>query len=249
MEFKMKEKIAVVTGASRGIGFAIAESLAAEGAKVICCSTTKEGSDRTADLLNEKYDAKCEGLAVDVSNIEAVESSVKSIVGQHGKIDILVNNAGISRDKLLLRMSQEDWSTVLNVNLNSVFYMTKAVMRPMLKQKWGRIINITSVVGVTGNPGQSNYAASKAGIIGFTKSIAKELGAKGITCNAVAPGFVQTDMIDSLPDDYVDNIIREVPLKRLGQPDDIANMTTFLASDRSSYITGQVINVDGGMIM
>lgn len=245
----VKDKVAIVTGASRGIGRAIAEHLAKEGAKVVCCATKQETCDSVAQELSQKYGVTCIGQALDVSNFESVQETIKAIHEKMGQIDILVNNAGITRDNLLLRMGEEDWQAVLDVNLNSVFNTTKAVMRPMLKQRSGKIINITSVVGVMGNPGQANYAASKAGVIGFTKSIAKEIGAKGITCNAIAPGFIETDMIQSLPVDYLNGIIESIPMKRLGKPEDISALVTFLGSDAASYITGKVFEVDGGIHM
>jgi 3-oxoacyl-[acyl-carrier protein] reductase len=174
---------------------------------------------------------------------------VKTVVEHFGRVDILVNNAGITRDNVLLRLSDEDWQTVLNVDLNSIFYTTKAVLRPMMKQKYGRIVNMSSVVGIMGNSGQSNYAAAKAGMIGFSKSVAKEYGGKGITCNVVAPGFIDTDMVASLPKEYVDHIIQGIPQQRLGSSRDVANLALFLASDLSAYVTGEVVRVDGGMRM
>lgn len=245
----LKDRVAIVTGATRGIGHGIASKLAEAGATVVCCATKQDRCDQVAKELADAYGVPSKGIAVDVSSFESVQGMVKTVADTFGKVDILVNNAGIARDNLLLRMSEDEWDSVLSVNLNSVFYATKAVLRPMLKQRYGRIITISSVVGVIGNPGQANYAASKAGAIGFAKSVAKEFGAKGITCNVVAPGFIETDMIESLPKEYLDNIIGQVPQKRLGQSSDVANLVLFLASDLSSYITGQVINVDGGMVM
>ena len=248
-QVELKGKVAVITGASRGIGRAIAESLAQYGATVICCSTKKETSDSVAGEIKIQHNVDTAGYGLDVSKQEDVDLMIKSVVETYGKIDILVNNAGITKDNLLLRMSADDWDSVLDVNLNSVFYSTKSVLRPMLKQKFGRIINVTSVVGLMGNPGQGNYAASKAGVIGFTKSIAKEVAHKGITCNAIAPGFIETDMISSLPKEYLDNIIGMIPQKKLGQPKDVGALAAFFASDLSEYITGQVVNIDGGILM
>jgi 3-oxoacyl-[acyl-carrier protein] reductase len=244
-----KDKVVVVTGGSRGIGFQIADSFAARGATVVVCATQQARCDQVAAELSEKYGVVTRGIQVNVAVFEEVEAMVKSVVAGFGRIDVMVNNAGITKDNLLLRMSQDDWNDVINTNLTSIFNTTKAVIRPMLKQKYGRIINMSSVVGVMGNPGQTNYAASKAGMIGFSKSIAKEVGAKGITCNVIAPGFIETDMIESLPKDYLDNIMGQIPLKRLGSSVDVANAVLFLASDLASYITGQVLNVDGGLLM
>lgn len=245
----LKDKVVIVTGSRRGIGYHIAKAFAAEKAHVVICSTTQEGSETVAKELAETYQIQTLGLKTDVGNFKEVQNLVEKTQEKFGKIDILINNAGVTRDNLLLRMDEEQWDTVIQTNLNSVFYATKAVIRQMLKQKYGRIINISSVVGVMGNAGQSNYAAAKAGIIGFTKSIAKEYGAKGITCNAVAPGFIRSDMTASLPKEYLDNIIAMLPQKRLGKPEDVASVVLFLASDGADYITGQVINVDGGMVM
>ncbi|NDC82564.1 3-oxoacyl-ACP reductase FabG [bacterium] len=247
MDFK--GKVVVVTGASRGIGYHIADSFASCGATVVVCATQQLRCDQVADELAKKYGVSGKGIQVNVANFSETETMIKTVIELFGRLDILVNNAGITRDNLLLRMSETDWDAVLDTNLKSVFNTTKAAIRPMLKQKYGRIVNISSVVGQMGNPGQANYAASKAGMIGFSQSIAKEVGAKGITCNVVAPGFIDTDMIESLPKEYLDNIMSQIPLKRLGSTQDIANATLFLASDLASYITGQVLTVDGGMLM
>lgn len=247
MDFK--DKVVVVTGGSRGIGRQIADSFASKGATVVVCATQQSRCDQVASELTAQYGSVALGIQVNVASADEVNEMVKTVVAQFGKIDVLVNNAGITRDNLLLRMSPEDWDAVLSTNLTSIYNTTKAVIRPMLKQKYGRIINMSSVVGVMGNPGQANYAASKAGMIGFSKSIAKEVGAKGITCNVIAPGFVDTDMIESLPKEYLDNIMAQIPQKRLGSSQDVANAVLFLASDLASYITGQVLNVDGGMLM
>lgn len=244
----MKDQVAIITGATRGIGRAVAEEFAAQGATIVVVATRQEQCEAAAKELADKHGVPAIGVATDVSSSEAVQALVKTVVDTYGKVDILVNNAGITKDNLMLRMSEDDWDDVIRINLKSIFLLTKAVIRPMLKKKFGRIINMSSVVGVMGNAGQANYAASKAGMIGFTKSIARELGAKNITCNAIAPGFIETDMIESLPKEYLDNIIDQVPQKRLGQATEVAKAAAFLA-DEASYTTGQVIHVDGGMQM
>lgn len=242
-------KVALVTGGTRGIGLSISKALAKAGATVVVSATKQDVCDAIASELHTEFQIPSLGIAADVSSEDSVINLISKTVEAFGSLDILVNNAGITKDNLLLRMNAKDWDQVLRTNLDSVFYSTKAVLRPMLKKKSGRIINISSVVGVIGNPGQANYAASKAGMIGFSKSIAKEVGAKGITCNVVAPGFIQTDMIHSLPEQYLSSIIETVPLKRLGTSDDVSSLVVFLASDHASYITGQVIAVDGGLQM
>lgn len=244
-----KEKVALVTGASRGIGRAIAMELAAKGAKVII---NYAGNQAAAEaVVKEINDQSGEAMAYqcNVNDFDAVKEMIDYIVKEYGGIDILVNNAGITKDNLLLKMSEQDFDSVLDVNLKGCFNTCKHALRPMLKRRGGRIINITSVVGVTGNSGQANYSASKAGVIGFTKSMAKEVAAKGITVNAVAPGFIQTDMTDILSDAVKENILNSLPMKRIGTPQDIANAVCFLASDNASYITGQVLEVNGGMNM
>ena len=247
--YNLKDKVVIVTGASRGIGYGIADAFAAQGAKVVCAATRQEKCDEIAKELSEKHGTTCIGKQTDVSNFESAQELIKTTVDTFGEVSVLVNNAGITRDNLILRMTESDWTDVITTNLNSVFNCTKAAIRPMLKKKYGRIVHISSVVGIMGNPGQANYAASKAGMIGFSKSIAKEFGAKGITSNVVAPGFIGTDMIESLPKDYLDKIIQSVPLRRLGETEDIANLALFLGSDLASYITGEVITVDGGIQM
>lgn len=243
----LKNKTVIVTGASRGIGLEIAKKLAFYGANVVCAATNQERCSQTAESLSKTYNIKALGVQVDVTNQESVQNLIDQTMTTFGAIDILVNNAGITRDNLLLRMKPEDWDAVIETNLKSIFLTTKSAIKHMLKNRSGKIINISSVVGIIGNPGQANYSASKAGMIGFTKSIAKEFGVKGITANVVAPGFIETDMIESLPKEYLDNIMSQIPLKRLGKAEEIANTVAFLASDLSNYITGEVIAVDGGI--
>jgi 3-oxoacyl-[acyl-carrier protein] reductase len=245
----LNEKVVIVTGGTRGIGLAIVDRLSEAGANVVICSSSEGKSEAIAQDISDKYNTTSIGIQTDVSSFESCENLIKTVMDKFGRIDILVNNAGITRDNLLLRMKPDDFNSVINTNLGSVFNTTKLAIRPMLKQKSGKIINMSSVVGLIGNPGQANYAASKAGMFGFSKSIAKEFGAKGITCNCIAPGFIETDMIKTLPEERLNNIISEVPLKRLGTVDDVANMVLFLASDLSNYITGEVFAVDGGIQM
>lgn len=243
-------KVALVTGATRGIGKQIVYTLAENGYDVSVNYRTKTAEiDEMKREIEEKYKVRCAVVQGDVANFEDAEKMVKETVEKLGKIDILVNNAGITKDNLLMRMSKEDFETVINVNLIGTFNVTRNVIPLMVKQRAGRIINISSVVGVSGNAGQTNYSASKAGIIGFTKSLAKEVASRNILVNAVAPGFIATDMTDVLSDTVKENINAQIPLKRMGSSKDIANVVKFLASEESSYITGQVINVDGGMLM
>ena len=244
-----ENKIVVITGSTRGIGLGLAEAFAAQKATVVVCGTKQDVCDAVAQTLRDTHGIVASGQAVNVASPEAVQEAFKAILAQHGRIDVLVNNAGITRDNLMIRMSDDEWTQVLRTNLDSAFYTTRAVIRPMMKQKSGRIINISSVVGLMGNQGQANYAASKAGLIGFSKSVAKEYGSKGITCNVVAPGFIQTEMTDVLPKDYLEGIISQLPLKRLGSVADVAEAVLFLASDAATYITGQTLSVDGGMVM
>ncbi|WP_313502372.1 3-oxoacyl-[acyl-carrier-protein] reductase [Kaistella carnis] len=240
-------KVALITGATRGIGKGIAEVFAKEGAHV---AFTYAGSVDKAKALEEELGkiTTVKSYQSDASDYDAAQKLVADVMEEFGKIDILINNAGITRDNLMLRMSKEDWDTIIKVNLDSVFNLTKAVIKPMMKAKSGSIINMTSVVGIKGNAGQANYAASKAGVIGFSKSIALELGSRNIRCNAIAPGFIETEMTAALDEKTVQGWRDSIPLKRGGQPEDVANACVFLGSDMSSYITGQVLSVDGGML-
>ena len=240
----LEGKVALVTGAGRGIGATIAETLAREGAFVV---VNYRGSGQAAQELAEKIGGVA--MQCDVADFEACENMIKTIIETYGHLDILVNNAGITRDGLLMKMSEEDFDAVLNTNLKGAFNCIKHISRQMLKQKSGHIVNISSVVGISGNSGQTNYSASKAGIIGFTKSLAKEVASRNIRVNAVAPGFIETNMTDVLKDDIKEEISKNIPLKRMGTADDVANAVKFLVSEESSYITGQVIQVDGGMLM
>ena len=242
-------KVALITGATRGIGKHIAITLAKCGYDIAINYRTE--NQALIDTKNEieKFNVKCKAVQGDVSNFEDCERFVKEIINEYGRIDVLVNNAGITKDMLLMRMKKEDFEEVIDVNLIGTFNVTKNVITYMMKARSGRIINLSSVVGISGNAGQTNYSASKAGIIGFTKSLAKEVASRNILVNAIAPGFIKTDMTEVLKDEIKDNIEKNIPLKRLGNVEDIANVVKFLASDDSSYITGQVINVDGGMLM
>ncbi|MBO4233378.1 3-oxoacyl-[acyl-carrier-protein] reductase [Riemerella anatipestifer] len=243
----LEGKVALITGATRGIGKGIAEIFAAQGAQV---AFTYAGSVDKAQALEAELNktTKAKAYQSDASDYEGSQKLVEEVLVEFGKIDILVNNAGITKDNLMLRMSKEDWDTIIKVNLDSVFNLTKAVIKPMMKARGGSIINMTSVVGIKGNAGQANYAASKAGVIGFTKSIALELGSRNIRCNAIAPGFIETEMTAALDEKTVQGWRETIPLKRGGQPEDVANACVFLGSELSSYVTGQVLNVDGGML-
>jgi 3-oxoacyl-[acyl-carrier protein] reductase len=246
---RFENQTAIVTGAGRGIGHAIALRLAAEGARVACVSRSEGNAKRTADELNILRTDSAKHYAVDVADHAAVQKTGEQILKHFTKIDILINNAGVTRDGLAMRMSIEDWNTVINTNLRGAFNFTQSILRSMIKQRSGRIINITSVIGLIGNAGQTNYAASKAGLIGFTKSLARELASRNITVNAIAPGFITTDMTAGLSDEIKKTIQSQIPLGKTGTGEDVANAVAFLASGEASYITGQIICVDGGMVM
>lgn len=245
----LENKVVLITGASRGIGRSIASECVKQGAKV---AFTYLSSAEKAKALEDELSANggvAKGFKSDASDFDQAQQLVEEVVKEFGTVDVLVNNAGITRDTLLMRMTEEQWDEVINTNLKSAFNLTKAVIRPMLKARAGSIVNMSSVVGVSGNAGQANYAASKAGLIGFTKSVAQELGSRNIRCNAIAPGFIETEMTGALDEKVVQEWRDSIPLKRGGAPEDVANLTIFLASDMSAYITGQTINVCGGMLM
>jgi 3-oxoacyl-[acyl-carrier protein] reductase len=246
--FDLTNKVAIITGASQGIGKGMAETFSKAGAHVACVSRNKDNLKSVADSLIENGGA-ASFYTCDVSSLDAFQNTIKEIAENHGSVDILVNNAGVCKDKLIMRMSEDDWNKVININLNGAFNGIKAVSQIMIKQRAGRIINISSIVGLIGNPGQANYAASKAGLIGLSKSAAKELAPRGITVNAIAPGYIATDMTDQITDQAKENLITKIPLGRIGSPSDIAASALFLASDEAGYITGQTLTVDGGMVM
>ncbi len=245
---KLQDKVALVTGASRGIGRAIAEKLAAEGADIALCDLQKEWLQEVEQAITA-LGRKVVPIAVDVKNAEGVQNAVETVMSTFGKIDVLVNNAGITRDTLLVRMSDADWDEVIAVNLRGTFLFTRAIGKIMMKQRSGSIINIASIIGLIGNAGQCNYAASKAGVIALTKSAAKELASRNVRVNAVAPGFIQTKMTDALPEQVRQKMLEAIPMARFGLPEDVANAVLFLAEPASSYITGQVLNISGGMVM
>ena len=241
------KQVALVTGASRGIGAAIARQLAQEGFIVIGTATSDDGAAKISQALS--VFAGCRGANLNVNDAAAAEALIDGIVKEHGGLQVLINTAGITRDQLAMRMKDEDWDAVLDTNLKAVFRMSRAVIRPMMKQRYGRIISITSVVGASGNPGQANYAAAKAGVAGMTRALARELGSRGITVNCVAPGFIETDMTAALPEEQQKSLLGQIPLGHLGKPDDIAHAVAYLASARAGYVTGQELHINGGMFM
>lgn len=244
-----ENKNAVVTGGAQGIGKAICEKLAVNGANIIVLDMNTEVGQETVQEIADKYNVKTAFYKVNVSIYEEVTKTFDEVLSEFSHVHFLINNAGITRDNIFFKMSPEDWKLVLDVNLTGAFNCTKAILRKMSRNKFGRVVNISSVIGLMGNAGQANYAASKAGVIGFTKSVAKEMAVKNITVNAIAPGFIKTAMTDVLPENVIDVYLKLIPLKRLGLPEDVANVVKFLVSDEASYITGQVITVDGGMVM
>jgi len=246
--FDLSDKICLVTGATRGIGRAIAAQLGAQGATVIGTATSDTGASAISKSL-AGAGIEGEGMVLNVAEADSIDSVIKAITEKYGTISVLVNNAGITRDNLMMRMKEEEWDDIMTTNLKSVFRLSKSVLRGMMKARNGRIINITSVVGVSGNAGQANYSAAKAGVIGFSKSLAQEIASRGITVNAVAPGFINTDMTKALSEDQVSKMTQSIPAARLGEPEDIAASVVFLASDESSYVTGTTMHVNGGMYM
>lgn len=245
---QLNDKVALVTGASRGIGKAILADLIAQGATVIGTATSESGAEKITQFIAEQ-NGKGEGMVLNMGDAASIDALVAQIKEKYTAVNILVNNAGITRDNLMMRMKDDEWDDVINTNLTGIFKLTKACMRPMIKARWGRIINISSVSGLMGNPGQCNYAAAKAGLVGFTKSLAKEIASRGVTVNAVAPGFIGTDMVDKLDDAVQNAAVEMIPVGRFGQPQEIAAAVSFLASPGASYVTGTVINASGGLYM
>ena len=246
--FSLRDKIAIVTGASQGIGKTTAELFSKSGAHVVCIARNEEKIKNLANTIS-KNGHSASYFPCDISDGDLIQNTIKSVINDYGKIDILINNAGITRDSLVLRMKNHQWDEVLNTNLNGAFYATKSVLRSMMKNKYGRIINITSIVGLQGNSGQSNYSASKAGLIGFSQSVAKEVASRGITINCIAPGWIETEMTNDLPQNLKSEIIKNIPIGKTGTTEDIAYTALFLASKESKYITGQTITVDGGRVI
>jgi len=244
----LKDKVAVITGAARGIGKAVAVHLAEKGAHVVICDVDREGAENTAAGIQGPH-VRSMAIQADVASHSDVEKMMKQVLEAFGRIDILVNNAGITRDNLLMKMSEDEWDLVLKINLKGAFICTRQVIRPMMKQRNGKIVNMASVIGVMGNAGQANYAASKAGLIGFTKSVAKEVAARNIQVNAIAPGFIETEMTEVLSEDRKNAYLASIPAKRMGSVSEVADLVAFLSSPASDYITGQVIHVDGGLVM
>ncbi len=247
-ELSLEGRVALITGGARGIGREIALLFAKEGADIALCDVNLEQAEQTAKEIRDSG-RECIAFKTDVTDLKQVQDMVDKILDKFKKLDILINNAGITKDNLILRMSEEDWDKVISVNLKGCFICTKAASRVMLKQRFGKIINLASIIGIMGNAGQANYSASKAGIIGLTKSIAKELAPRGVSVNAIAPGFIKTEMTDRLPEDIQKRMLSAIPLARFGTPKDVANLALFLSSESSSYITGQAIQIDGGMLM
>ena len=246
--FDLNDKVVIITGASQGIGRTMATVFAESGANVICVARSEDKIKELSSEIENKG-GRAIPITCDVGNGDAFSNTIKSVVDQFGKLDILINNAGITRDALLMRMNESQWDEVIQTNLKGAFFGMKAAIRPMMKNKFGRIINITSIVGLTGNPGQANYAASKAGLIGMTQSIAKEVGSRGITVNCIAPGWIDTEMTEELPENSKRDLLDRIPIGKIGKPENIAHAAVFLASDEASYITGQTITVDGGRVI